>query len=127
VTADDSNDIAEDLLVRRGKRLRKAGILVLLAGVAGAGLVYWLGSRTPNPGEDASMIGFDKAEQRQMGELYGNWGTMIEGFQDDLKSPGTQASIILVVAGVIAAGCFYLAEPPAGDDEASSGSNPPRA
>jgi hypothetical protein len=126
VTADDSNDIAEGLLVRRRKRLRKAGIIVLLAGIAVAGLVYWLGTRTPDPGEDASMIGFDKAEQRQMGELYGNWGTMIDGFQDDLKSPGTQATIILVVAGLIAAGCFYLAEPPADDDESSSGSNPPR-
>jgi hypothetical protein len=100
---------------------------VLLAGVVGAGLVYWLGSRMPDSGEDASMIGFDKAEQRQMGEMYGSGGTLIEGIQDDLKKPGTQATIILVVAGLVAAGCFYLSEPPNDDEPAAGGNDAPHA
>jgi hypothetical protein len=102
---------------QRARRMRTAGVVVLVLGVAGAGLAYWLGTRTPDIRDDPSMIGFDKAEQRQMGQLYGGWGTMIEGFQDDLRDPSTQATIILVVAAVISAGCFYLAEPPGADHE----------
>jgi hypothetical protein len=118
-------EIDADLLARRGRRLKQAGVIVLLAGIAGAGLVYWLGSRTPDSGVDASMIGFDKAGQYQAGQLYGNWGTLMESLQDDLKTPGTQATIILVIAGLIAAGCFYLSEPLADDDRTEDEKNPP--
>jgi len=120
-------EIDADLLTRRGRRLKQAGIIVLLAGIAGAGLVYWLGSHKPDSGMDPSMIGFDKAGQYQAGQLYGNWGTMIANFEDDLKNPGTQAIIILMVAGLIAAGCFYLSEPPADDNRTTGGNNPPSA
>jgi hypothetical protein len=46
---------------------------------------------------------------RQMGMLYGKMGPVIEEWFDDLKQPGTQAEIIVVISVLIAAGCFYFA------------------
>lgn len=107
---------------RRVRRWRIAGVIVLLLGLAGAGAVYWLGTRTTNLGEDISMMGYAKAETRQMGLLYGQQGLLIEDLQNDLKQPGTQAVIIIIGAAIIAAGVFHFAhilELEAGDAEAS--------
>lgn len=93
---------------RRG-RLRLIGVSVLLAGLAGAGMVYWLGTRSPDLSDDLSMVGYNRAERRQMGQLYGKMGTFIEDWSDDLKRPGNQAALIAGFAVVVAAGCFYFA------------------
>ena len=42
------------------------------------------------------MQGFNRAQTRQMGQLYGKQGLLIEQWSDDLKQPGTQAAIIAV-------------------------------
>ncbi len=94
---------------KRAARLRMIGIIVLVLGIAGAGIVYWLGTRSPNVMDDFSMVGFDRAQKRQMGQLYGKMGLVVEQFSDDLKQPGTQAQIIAVVSILVAAGCFYVA------------------
>jgi len=99
-----------------------AGAIVLLLGLAGAGVVYWLGTRTANLGDDLSMAGYAKAETRQMGLLYGQQGLLIEELQNDLKQPGTQAVIIIIGAAIVAASIFYFArilELEAGDAEAA--------
>ena len=92
---------------RRSARLRTVGLVVLFAGLIGAGILYW--NRGPDLSDDPSMLGFNKAQERQMGVLYGKMGTLIEDWSDDLKRPGTQATLILMVSGLIAAGCFYFA------------------
>lgn len=94
---------------RRSIRLRQAGVVVLLAGLAGAGMIYWLGSRSPDVSDDLSMVGFHRAERRQMGQLYGKMGTVIEDWSEDLKDPGTQATLIVGFSIAVAGGCFYLA------------------
>ena len=102
---------------RRAARLRLIGILVLLLGIGGAGVVYWLGTRSPDVMDDLSMVGYNKARTRQMGMLYGKMGPVIEEWFDDLKQPGTQAEIIVVVSILAAAGCFYFARLLGHDDE----------
>jgi hypothetical protein len=94
---------------RQARRLRIIGIIVLLAGIVGAGMVYWMGTRSPDFSNDPSMAGYDRAETRQMGILYGTQGLLIEEWSNDLKQPGTQATIIAVVSAIIASGCFYFA------------------
>ena len=94
---------------KKAARLRMIGIVVLVLGLGSAGMVYWLGTRSPDVVDDLSMLGFNKARTRQMGMLYGKMGPVIEGWFDDLKQPGTQATIIVVVSTLIAAGCFYFA------------------
>jgi len=83
--------------------------MVLVLGLAGAGVVYWLGTRSPDVSDDLSMLGYNKAQTRQMEQLYGKSGLLIEEWTDDLKQPGTQAVIIAAVSTLIAAGCFYFA------------------
>lgn len=107
---------------RRVRRWRRAGGIVLLLGLAGAGVIYWLGLNTPNPDDDLSLQSYAKAETRQMGLLYGQPGVLIEDLKNDLKSPGTQAVLLLIGAAIMAAGIFYFArilELEAGDAEAA--------
>ena len=98
-----------DSVTRRIRRLKTIGVVVLLLGIGSAGLVYWLGMRSANLNDDISMAGFDRAQQRQMGQLYGKMGLLIEQWSDDLKQPGTQAFLIVAVSALVAAGCFYFA------------------
>ena len=102
---------------RHRARLRMIGIIVLVLGFGSAGLVYWLGTRSPDVSEDLSMVGYNKAQTRQMGMLYGKMGPVIEEWFDDLKQPGTQAEIIVAISIFIAAGCFYFARLLGHDDE----------
>ena len=94
------------------------GIVVLDLGIGGAGVLYWLRTRSPDGSNDLSMQGFNRAEQRQMGQLYGNSGLLIEQWSDDLKQPGTQAILIAGFSIVVFAGCFYFARLLDYDDEA---------
>ena len=99
-------------------KLRIAGIIVLVLGIAGAGIVGWLGTRTADVSSDAAMAGYDKPEERQMEMLYGKSGELIEDWSNDLKQPGTQAFIIVTVTVLVAVGCFYFARL-SDDDDAS--------
>jgi hypothetical protein len=94
---------------RRAGRLRIIAVLVLLVGVTGAAAAYWVGTRATDWGNDPSMIGYDKSAARQIGTLYGNQGLVVAQLTNKLKEPGTQAFLIVVVAIVIAGGCFYFA------------------
>ena len=84
-------------------------MIVLLLGIASAGIVYWLGTRAPALTDDASMVGYDRTARRQIGVLYGKFGEMVEDLSNDLKQPGTQAIIIALFSASITSGCFYFA------------------
>ena len=90
---------------------------MLALGIAAAGIIYWMGTRSPDVSGDLSMVGFNRATQRQMGQLYGKQGLLIEQWIEDLKQPGTQVIIIVIFSTVIAAGCFYFARLLDVDDE----------
>ena len=94
---------------RRARRYRVSGVAIALLGLVSAGVVYWLGSRAPDFSADPGMAGFDRREEQQMGVLYGKQGQLIEDLDHALKQPGTQAILIVIVAAIVAAGCFYFA------------------
>jgi hypothetical protein len=94
---------------RRGRRYRIAAGIILGLGIIGASLVCWLESREPDYSDDPSMLGFNRATDRQMGYLYGKQGQLIEDLTDLLKKPGTQAILIVAGAAVVAAGCLCFA------------------
>lgn len=94
---------------RRARRFRITGVVVSVLGISVAGLVYWLGTRSPDVADDLSMAGYDKPAERQMGILYGKQGELIGDLTNNLKQPGTQASIIIVTATLVAGCCFYFA------------------
>lgn len=101
---------------RSRARLRLTGLVVLVLGIVGASAIYWLRTRAPDVSDDLAMVGYNKAQTRQMEQLYGKSGLLIEEWFDDLKQPGTQAAIIVVVSALIAGGCFYFARLSAEDD-----------
>jgi hypothetical protein len=107
--ADDKTPAPVSPSKQRARRLRIAGVIVLALGIAGAGVVYWLGTRSPDVSGDISMTGYNKSERRQMAILYGKQGQLIEDWSDDLQQPGTQAVIISIVSIFVASGCFYFA------------------
>ena len=104
---------------RRSARLRVIGIFILLLGIGGAGAVYWLETRSPDVSDDPAMLGFNRAESRQMGILYGKQGRLIEEWTEELKRPGTQSTLILAGAALGALGCFYFARLLDVNDEAN--------
>jgi hypothetical protein len=102
---------------QRARRLRVIGVIVLALGIGGAGILYWLRTRSPDLTDDLSMVGYNRAQTRQMGQLYGKSGLLIEQWSEDLKQPGTQAILIVIFSTLITAGCFYLARLLDDDDE----------
>jgi hypothetical protein len=103
----------------RARRLRLTGVIVLVLGIASAGMLYWLRTRSPNLSDDLSMLGFNRATQRQMGQLYGRSGLLVEQWVDDLKQPGTQAILIAGFSVMVFAGCFHFARLLDCDDHAA--------
>ena len=93
------------------------GVIVLALGIGGAGILYWLRTQSPDLTDDLSMVGYNRAQTRQMGQLYGKSGLLIEQWSEDLKHPGTQAILIAGLSLVVFAGCFYFARLLDNDDE----------
>jgi hypothetical protein len=56
MTANDEKN-SPDSFLKRATRLRMIGLVVLVLGMGGAGMVYWLGTRSPNVSDDLSMLG----------------------------------------------------------------------
>jgi hypothetical protein len=104
---------------RRARKLRIIGVIALALGIAGAGIVYWLGTRSTDLSDDLSMAGYDRPAERQMEMLYGKEGDLIEDWSNDLKQPATQAIIIAGISVIVAFGCFYCARLSDDDGETS--------
>jgi hypothetical protein len=67
-----------DAAARHSARVRKLGASVLVTGFIAAAIVYWIGARPRDFGDDAATVGFYKPEARQMGMLYGQMGVMMD-------------------------------------------------
>ena len=97
--------------------LRAIGVLVLLLGLGGAGLVYWTGTAPEDWSADPATARAYKTESRDIEINFGKMGLLMNKLLDDLKNPGTQAGIIVVVSILVASGCFYIARLRDGGDE----------
>lgn len=93
------------------KRLRLAGVLVLVVGLSGAGLLYWRGTQAEDWSDNPAMLRYNQPAEQQMQMLYGKQGRLIEDLSTSLKQPGTQALLIGAVSIIISGGCFYLSKP----------------
>jgi hypothetical protein len=95
--------------VRPGRRLRIIGLSVLALGLIAAALVYRSDTRDVDPTVAELAAGSARARSRQNGILYGHVGVMMSEWDDELGQPGTQAGLILTMAGVVAVVCFRVA------------------
>jgi len=89
--------------------MRVIGTVVLAAGIAGAGLLYWLETHNAEPSLEELMPGYSKANSRVMGEYYGHAGEMMWELREGLARPDVQAGIVFGVAAIISVFCFRIA------------------
>jgi flagellar basal body-associated protein FliL len=94
---------------QRSRKLKIIGVIILLTGIVGAGIVYWLGTRSADLSDDLSMAAYNRPQTQQMERMYGKWGDFTGDVIGSLRQPGTQAFVIVAVAGVVAWICFYFA------------------
>jgi hypothetical protein len=84
-------------------------LLVLVFGVAGACLFYWIAARAAAPSMDELFPGYSRNRSRQVGILMGSMVVTMMQLLDALKDPFTEAVIIAVVAALVAVIFFRLA------------------
>jgi hypothetical protein len=94
---------------RQARRLRITAAVMLLLGIFGADLVYWLGTRTADSANPLPVMGEDKAVTRQAETMFGKQTVVVDEWGRTLKRPGTQAGIVVVTAVLVAGACFYFA------------------
>ena len=111
----EHNHVDYETARKHAARFRITGAVVLALGLLGASLICWRGSRSPDFSEDPSLVGFRRAQTRQMGVLFGKSGQMSDDLIESLKRPGVQAGLIAGVCGLIALSCFFLGRGPARD------------
>jgi len=97
------------------RRWRVAALVLLVLGILGAGVDYWMVSRSQVDMDDPSMLSFNKKTNEQMGRLFGKSGGLVEDLQAGLEKPGVQAGLIFVVSGLAAWGCLMFSRLPAAD------------
>ena len=93
----------------QGRWLRMTAAVVLLLGIFGAELMYWLRTRSVNSPDLLPMAGEDKSATRQAEVIMGQQAVLMDEWGRALQRPGTQAVIIVVTAVLVAGGCFYFA------------------
>jgi multidrug efflux pump subunit AcrA (membrane-fusion protein) len=102
---------------KRRARLRALGVLVLLLGLAAAGVVYWTSAPPEDWSADPATARAYKTETRDIEINFGKMGILINDLVEDLQYPGTQAAIIAAVSVLVASGCFFFAQWPESDAE----------
>lgn len=106
-----------DSLHREKARLRKIGLIVLIAGLVGAGLVYWIGNRPQDPALAEYHQSEERNATRQMEQLYGTSGDVMHKLMNAMSRPRNQALAIIALAAVVSGVCFYLGRPIPEDHE----------
>ena len=109
---------------RRGRRLRIIAAVILLLGIFGADLVYWLGTRAPATSPDPSLLGNEKEQARKEEMIFGKQTALFEEWRQDLARPGTQAVIIVLTGGLAAGVCLHFARLLDASDERARPENP---
>ncbi len=98
-------------LHREKARLRKIGLVILLVGLCSAGLVYWIGKSREDPALAQYRETEARAETRQMEQLYGTSGDVMQKLLTGMRRPRNQALTIVFATVLFSAGCFYLGRP----------------
>ena len=96
--------------MNRSRRLRIAGTLVLLCGIAGASLFYWNETRNAPPSLDDAAAGYTRSRERQMGQMMGTLGVTTTKIMETIETPGAEAILIALSAGLVTALCFRVAK-----------------
>ena len=94
---------------------------MLVSGIAGALVFYWIQIRSAAPLLDESAGGYARSQQHQMGQLMGTLGLVMAKWTDAFSEPGVQALLVAASAALVAGLCFrvaFLMDLPPTDDRA---------
>jgi hypothetical protein len=96
--------------LKRSDRLRAVGWFVLVSGLTGAAVLYWLEARAANTAlDDSTALGYQRSLQHGMGVMMGPFGMVLTEWQENLTSPIGQALIAGMCAALVAAYFFRVA------------------
>ena len=104
-----TNLVARYSSLKESGRLRVIGRFVLVLGIVGACVFYWVEPPSKAQILDESVPGYAKSQAHEMGILMGHTGVMMMEWQDVLDRPGTQAIIIAAVSGLFSLYFFRAA------------------
>jgi hypothetical protein len=94
---------------RRARQLRAVAVTVLVLGIVGVGVAYWIAPASPDTSDDIATAEYYKSTARQVEVISGKEGLLVDEWSHDLQRPGPQSCIIIGAAVLIAGGCFYFA------------------
>lgn len=90
--------------------MRAIGWVVLAAGMAAAGVFYWIKARTADIVlNDMTALGYTKSLQHGMGVMMGPFGLMLTDWQETLMTPLGEALMIAACAALFAGYFFRVA------------------
>jgi hypothetical protein len=101
-------------------RLRRMGLIILLAGLAIGAMIYFFGPAGAPTDENTLMSQYYKKEELDAQRLWGNGGSLVLGLTRSLKRASTYSVMVIVVSLIFAVACFYFASHP----HQSAGENP---
>ena len=96
--------------MKPSERLRIAARVVLVCGVVAAIVFYWIRSRNAAPEVDELAAGYLKARDRQLGQLMGPLGVVMNQWADFLQQTWVEALLIVAGAAAVAWICIRLSE-----------------
>lgn len=95
---------------QRSNRLRRYGWAVLVVGLAGDAVFYWIQERSADAAlDDTTALGYSRSMQHQMGVMMGHFGILLTQWQAALTTPLGEAVAIAVCVALFAAFFFRAA------------------
>ena len=96
--------------MQRSERMRTMGWTAVACGAIGAGIRYWIVSRTAGFAlDDTVALGYSRSVQHGVGVMMGRSGELLTDVSTMLATPLGQALLVLAGAGLIAAYFFRVA------------------
>lgn len=92
-----------------GQPFRRVAQVILLAGIIGAALTYWIGTRNAAVSIDALIPGTTAKIRRQNGLMYGPAMASLMELIDEYKQPEGQALIVLLGSIILSRISFGMA------------------
>ncbi len=94
---------------RIARQLRASGRIVLIVSLFVAGLIAWREWRRAEPAPDELIAGYDAAERRQVGEMYGLFARDVWDTWSEVRRPYPAAAIIATTGAMVFWGFNRLA------------------
>jgi hypothetical protein len=90
-------------------KLRRIGLIVLVAGLAIGGLLYLLAPKPNSPEDDPALAGYYDKQDLARQQMYGKSTAFVLNALESLKHLRTYSGIVIAGSVVVSFICFYLA------------------